>query len=664
MKKVANFLLLPREITEFERGYLQRVNRIAVWFFAAHIPLFAIIAAWNGTRPALAVLLTSAVLVGPLLVRKATPNPRALSVACGLTAMFMGGLLVHFGQGPVQIEMHFYFFALLAMCAVFGNPLVIVAAAGAVAVHHLILFLVLPKSVFNYEAQWWVVAVHASFVVLESVATCFIARSFFDNVIGLEKIVAARTAELDSKNRDMRLLLDNVEQGFLTIDLGGTLAPERSAAVTRWLGAPAPNATWFDYLATIDSTFAERSRFAWEDVSAGLMPLEVTLGQMPDRFEARGAHYRVEYRAIGSELEPQHFLVIVTDVTTQVERERAEVERREAMALFERSMMDRTGFDSFIEETNETLAALQRGESSDPLRVKRQIHTLKGNAALYGLSSLAQECHRLEDLIAERGELPKPDDYARIEARWAELHAVATRLRGARAHGIDLEEADLTGLRQAVERGESKTALVRQIERLKLEPSVNRLRHFQEQAKRISERLGKDAVRVELEDHGVRLDPRIWGEFWAAFGHAIRNALDHGTEPVSERAASGKPESGTLSLRTLENDAELVIEIADDGRGIDWQALAERARAAGLPVSGDQALEQALFADGISTSAEVTDLSGRGVGMGALRAAAEALGGVLRVSSQLGVGTTLRFSFPPALQQRSPEGATPLAAVG
>lgn len=71
--------------------------------------------------------------------------------------------------------------------------------------------LVLPGSVFNYDAAWWVVAVHALFVGLEAVAACFTARTFFDNVIGLERIVRTRTAALDSKNRDMRLLLDSVE---------------------------------------------------------------------------------------------------------------------------------------------------------------------------------------------------------------------------------------------------------------------------------------------------------------------------------------------------------------------------------------------------------------------------------------------------------------------
>jgi hypothetical protein len=95
---------------------------------------------------------------GPALAYATLERPRVVSIIYGVSAMFFGGLLVHFGQGPVQIEMHFYFFALIAMLAVFGNPLVIVAAAVTVALHHLLLWFIVPESVFNYDAPVWVVA--------------------------------------------------------------------------------------------------------------------------------------------------------------------------------------------------------------------------------------------------------------------------------------------------------------------------------------------------------------------------------------------------------------------------------------------------------------------------------------------------------------------------
>ncbi|RYZ01279.1 MAG: hypothetical protein EOO73_36125 [Myxococcales bacterium] len=646
MNKGLQFLVLPSEVTDFERGYLARVNRVALVFFALHVPAFMVIAWVNGTGPGLAGVLTAAAMIGPALAHRAAQNPRFTSVIFGVTAMFMGGILVHFGQGPVQIEMHFYFFALIAMCAVFGNPLVIVAAALTVAAHHLLVWLVLPQSVFNYEAQWWVVAVHAAFVVLESAAACFISRSFFDNVIRLERIVRARTAELDNKNRDMRLLLDNVRQGFLTLNRAGVIAAERSAAVDSWFGAPAPSATWFEYLATLSPSFAENTEVSWSEVVEGVMPLEVTLEQMPARLRWRDAHYRFEYRPIGASEPHEHYLVIVTDVTMEVARERGEVERREAMALFERVLVDRTGLEGFFEETTQTLRLLQSGAETDTAR--RLVHTLKGNAGLFGLFSVAECCHRLEDELSESaGALPAAA-FADLQVRWNELTGEIAKLLGARSDMLEIEAREYVGLEAAARAGESAPALLRRIRRLKLESTAKRLGHFQERALKIADRLGKGGVRVEVEDNAVRLDHARWAGFWNAFVHAVRNALDHGIEPLADRQARGKEGAGALALRTYEDDSgRVVIEIQDDGRGVDWQSVAARAAAAGLPHRTSADLEQALFSDGVSTALSVTDVSGRGVGMGALLAATEELGGQLDVRSTWGKGTTLRFVFPP-----------------
>src|SRR5712692_6767744 len=90
------------------------------------------------------------------LPKEMTPFEQRYLVRLNKIALMMGVLLVRLGQGPVQIEMHFYFFALLAMLCMFANPLVNLAAAVTVALHHLIVWLIVPRSVFNYEAEWCV----------------------------------------------------------------------------------------------------------------------------------------------------------------------------------------------------------------------------------------------------------------------------------------------------------------------------------------------------------------------------------------------------------------------------------------------------------------------------------------------------------------------------
>ena len=660
MKRALHFLMLPSEITAFERRYLDRVNRIALWFFVLHIPALVAVAALNDTAPLRALALSMAVVAGPMLAKTSLSNPRAVSVVHGIAAMFMGGVLVHFGQGPMQIEMHFYFFALLAMCAVFGNPMVIIAAAITVALHHLIVWLVIPRSVFNYDASAWVVVVHAAFVVLESIAACFISRSFFDNVIGLERIVEARTLALDVKNREMRLLLDSVEQGFLTIDRDGNLAPERSAAIDEWFGAPESGASWFDLLARVSPDFSRDTVIAWDEVRDDVMPLALTLEQMPRRFAFGQRTFGVEYRPIGSEPHGR-FLVIVTDLTSRTEQERADAERGETMALFERILADRVGCESFLEEGSQIVSFVEGAKESDLSAVKRMLHTLKGNASLMGIASIATLCHDLEDFIALDASVPTGARLVPLREQWARIVADAERLLGKRARTIEISDEDYATLLVAVRSGEPKEALAARVASLKLEPAANRLKHFAEQAARIADRLQKPELSVRIDGGGVRLDSKKWAGFWGTFVHAIRNAVDHGIESPDMRAARGKKAAGTIDLTACEREGVVSIEIVDDGNGIDWEAVRARALRVGLPAESSADLHRCLFENGISTAERVTELSGRGIGMGALLQATRELGGELDVKSIPGQGTRLRMSIPTTTAGAQPRASSAAA---
>jgi len=175
VNRLTRALILPPTISEFEARHLARVNNIAWWFFAAHLPAFVALAWLNHTGPAKAAGLTLAVLLGPWAARRTLANPRAVSVVYGVTAMFMGGLLVHFGQGPCRSRC-------ISTLRAARHALGVRQPGGDHrgdrhrALHHLVLWFALPRSVFNYDAPVWVVAVHAAFVVLEACATCFVAR--------------------------------------------------------------------------------------------------------------------------------------------------------------------------------------------------------------------------------------------------------------------------------------------------------------------------------------------------------------------------------------------------------------------------------------------------------------------------------------------------------
>jgi chemotaxis protein histidine kinase CheA len=126
--------------------------------------------------------------------------------------------------------------------------------------------------------------------------------------------------------------------------------------------------------------------------------------------------------------------------------------------------------------------------------------------------------------------------------------------------------------------------------------------------------------------------------------HVIRNAVDHGIEAPSTREEAGKG-GPKLELKAFQNDRELHLAIIDDGKGVDWEEIRARARGKGLPAETKNDLIAALFAGGLSTRDQVTDTSGRGVGMSALQAAVATLDGVIDVVSTPGAGTRIELRF-------------------
>ena len=163
--------------------------------------------------------------------------------------------------------------------------------------------------------------------------------------------------------------------------------------------------------------------------------------------------------------------------------------------------------------------------------------------------------------------------------------------------------------------------------------------------------LGKE-VRLQADGGDVELDREMIEMIRDPLTHIVRNSIDHGIETPEERAAAGKAKAGVLKVSARQAGNQILIEVADDGRGIDGEALVRKARAAGL-VSAEQAerLTAAqrtalVFAPGLSTAGEVTAISGRGVGMDVVRANIERIGGVVDIDSRASQGVRLCIRVP------------------
>jgi two-component system, chemotaxis family, sensor kinase CheA len=165
----------------------------------------------------------------------------------------------------------------------------------------------------------------------------------------------------------------------------------------------------------------------------------------------------------------------------------------------------------------------------------------------------------------------------------------------------------------------------------------------------LSASLGKSAI-VQIDGGDIELDKSVIERLGDPLIHLVRNALDHGLEDPPARAAAGKTEQGTLRLSAAHRNGKVVIEVEDDGRGLDPDEILAKARAQGLvgesqPLSLEE-IYALIFKAGFSTAKVVSDVSGRGVGLDVVRRSIDSLNGTIQVETELGAGTRFRIMLP------------------
>lgn len=461
----------------------------------------------------------------------------------------------------------------------------------------------------------------------------------------LEQKVEARTAELATKNRDMRLVLDNVDQGFITLSSSGVMALERSKVVDDWFGETHKPTRFWEFLAPHARAFALDFQMAWDQVSDGFLPVEVTIDQLPRQLTLAEKTFSLRYLPFLTGENFEGVLVVIADITQRLLKEREEAEQSELMQGFKRLMLDRSGFSSFLRDASDMIAQICGNDPAEPQQLKRILHTLKGNSAVMGLVVVARLCHTLEDQIAETGEM-SPETVRELESRWQAIGEHISSFAGVDTQRVievpQVEYAALVSKLSAETHGD----LLNQLLAWQLEPISKPFERLAEQAKNLATRLGKAEITTVIESSGARIDPDTWTPFFATLVHLVRNAIDHGIESPDERTAAGKPPGGTLLFKAISGPSSFVIEVGDDGRGINWDAVSARAKELGIPASTPKQRLDALMRDGVSTKTQVTDVSGRGVGMGALLQRIQDMDGSIDVRTARGKGTTWIIQFP------------------
>ncbi|MGB3270832.1 MAG: chemotaxis protein CheA, partial [Rhodanobacter sp.] len=185
--------------------------------------------------------------------------------------------------------------------------------------------------------------------------------------------------------------------------------------------------------------------------------------------------------------------------------------------------------------------------------------------------------------------------------------------------------------------------------RIRMLPIGSVFNRFPRLVRDLERKLGKQ-VRLELHGEHTELDKTVLEKIGDPLVHLVRNAIDHGLESPEKRRAAGKPETGTLRLDAYHEGGNIVVQISDDGAGLNRAAIVAKAEQRGLIRPGqeldDAEVAELIFQPGFSTAAQATDLSGRGVGMDVVRRNVRDLGGSVGVRSQSGKGSVFTIALP------------------
>ncbi len=317
-----------------------------------------------------------------------------------------------------------------------------------------------------------------------------------------------------------------------------------------------------------------------------------------------------------------------------------------------------------IVERGEALRNLMRVGAETSLRVElrklEQLTTAVGDLLLLQVrheallrqvnAAVRQSVEALRDLrgrLSSAAPAPDLDPSPATNVIAAQLDEASRRLAAVVAHrgalGLARDELFESHIRL--------DELASQVRGLRLLPLASLLERYPRAVRDLAREQHKQ-VEVEIIGGDVEVDKVILETISEPLLHLVRNAIDHGIEAPDERRRAGKPETGRLLLRAAPRGAEVDIVVADDGRGLDRDAIREAAVRRGLLTDAAAAgataadLEALLFHPGFSTRAAATDVSGRGVGLDVVRKRIEGLGGGVQLSSKAGAGTSFRLTVP------------------
>jgi len=491
----------------------------------------------------------------------------------------------------------------------------------------------------------------------------------------LENLVEQRTRELKEAHSYLDAMINSFDQGLLVFDKKFVCNPVYTKVCESHFDIIPGGRNFLDILQISEES--KRNTFErWKDnLFKELIPFESIAELGPDRL-VRGEDGSEDFKFISLKYFPMrdennevsNVVVVATDTTKEVSAQNKLKQEREEIQRIVNIIENKEQFVSFMsdfEAMNKYLTGISSGENKVKVsNVKSLLHSMKGSAGVYHLGGIYDRIDQLEERIQDipedqllsvlPTELQKVSGFVSSEIKDLKIR-IKSFLGEQMVDGIRRYDKRLDHI--SIVREKLKTEnrnVIRQAFDLyifKIEV-VQLLRAYINMVSDLGVILGKELKPLLFEGGSTRVHPTAYESLFNSLSHIFRNIVDHGIEEPYEREKKKKDIEGSVLVKISKDKTGLMIEISDDGRGIDFEKIRNRLKDLNYPgeVSSkpDNEIIQYIFDEGFSTKNISTDISGRGVGLYAVKMEVQKLKGKILVKSFKGKGTKFLIKVPNA----------------
>ncbi len=490
----------------------------------------------------------------------------------------------------------------------------------------------------------------------------------------LEVMVSQRTQELKEANDFLDTMINSLDQGLMVFDKDNLCHDVYTKACEDMFEISPGGNKFSDVLGFKESKEVETFNKWSKNIFDEKIPFEHLTPLGPQNIQEGSDFNAFDFKYIGLQYFPmrnednkiENIVAVATNKTSEVQAKEAFKQQESYVNMILKLVNNKKQFVSYIEEFKSLVQDMakylddsENAFNSDGILIC--LHSIKGGAGLFSVQIIQDKAHLYENEVIEVKEKSLEERLAfvpRLKSMIQDLqdsfHLFLLESKEIIGNVIDSENQVLEINKILVDKfntaliGKDDSELIDLYHEYFIrEPIINYFSAYSDLVKDVSESLGKSVSPLVFKGGDTRIEYSKHKELFGVMVHAFRNSVDHGIESEGERIESGKPPEGKILVNFSQDEKNLNIEISDDGRGIDPEKIREKLSELGLESDlDDSKVIYCIFDTEFSTSEGVTEISGRGVGMSAIKEAIEKVGGSIEVESKVGECTIFRFTVP------------------